>query len=344
MKRELFALLALCAFLMAGCVPVSNQEHPVIFRVHARSILTKTSYKDAFAEDGGKKYAVIEWNSGDKIRIYTPVSSPVTSEHSYPASDPTLLYSDYDVTDIQTTGHESKAELTQEGNGLLWNETGGSAKFYSVFPCNLDVSPSASGVEAVCSIPATQSGKKDALSIMPLTACQTVVSSQNGADVDLEFNPAFSTFHFQIKGDTGCGTLTLNSFTLSTSDESAYVAGTCNYSMDSRAFSSYGSSASKSVTVNFDPKPTITETDNTDIFIFTLPVDLTKLFIKVNYTKDGTIVEKNLALNLSGTPLNFDACHYFRIYGLAVPDKGIRFFLSPANVDELGDVSHTINY
>ena len=348
MKNYLFALIALCAML-GGCIPESDLGRPVKFSARARGVLTKTAYS-GFATDAetGTNYAVIAWSASDRIRIYSPSGGPVSSANLQSG----FYFYDYGLTGISTPdgGHVSEATLTQTGNGLVWASESGSAKFYSVYPYDLSVSPSGDEnqyLSALITIPETQDGGSD-ISGLPLVS-RAYANPDN--DVVLEFHPAFSTFEFRIKSDTGSGSITLNSFTLSTKDDpanTAYVAGKGYYNIESQNFT-YDSPLYRSATVTFSPKPVITESQETTFSIFTLPVKLSQMTITVNYTRNGVTAEKHLDLTKNGAWLTFHEQaygpgHFVRIYGLALKDD-FRFYMDPTFlVEPLGEKSHVINY
>lgn len=342
MKSKLSTILSIPAVVLslAACSRLSLDipgSHQVRFSANAGGIATKTAYGD-IVEDGGKKYAIIKWNEGDKIRVYTAEGADIESG----SSSSGFCYADYALSDIHQSGHASGAgKITAAGNGLKWASESGSATFYAVYPDTQGVVPSGEGgLSAQVTIPSTQSGTAD-IAGMPLVASKTAAY---GETVDLTFSPAFSTFEFIIKSDTGSGTITLNSVTLSTKDAAVYLAGQGEYDIDTEAFT-YGASPSRAVTVTFPtPKKVITESEGATFTLFTLPVTMSQLTLTVNYTKDGNLVEKHLDLNQGGTPITFQAGCYTRIYGLALPDTGIRLFLGAVSVDNLIDRPHEINY
>lgn len=344
MKSKLSAILSIPAVVLslAACSRLSldiPESHQVRFSAKAGGIDTKTTYGD-IVEDGGKKYAIIKWNEGDKIRVYTAEGADIESG----SSSFGFCYADYALSDIHQSGHASGAgKITAAGSGLDWKAESGSATFYAVYPAAQGViSSGGSGLSAQVAIPSAQSGTAD-IAGLPLVAGKTAAY---GETVDLTFNAAFSTFEFIIKSDTGSGTITLNSVTLSTKEDpgnTAYLAGTGEYNIGTGAFT-YGASPSRAVTVTFPTPKVITESEGATFTLFTFPVDMSQMTLTVNYTKDGNLVEKHLDLNQGGTPITFQAGCYTRIYGLALPDTGIRLFLGAVSVDDLIDTPHEINY
>ena len=341
MKSNLSTILSIPAVVLslAACsrlspdIPGSRQ---VRFSANAGGIATKTAYGD-IVEDGGKKYAIIKWIEGDKIRVYTAEGADIESG----SSSSGFCYADYALSDIHQSGHASGAgKITAAGSGLNWKAESGSATFYAVYPAAQGViSSGGSGLSAQVAIPPAQSGVTD-IAGLPLVAEKTAAY---GETVNLTFYAAFSTFEFTLKSDTGSGTLTLNSVTLSTKDAAVYLAGTGEYNIGTGAFT-YGASPSRAVTVTFPEPKEISESEGATFTLFTFPVDMSQMTLTVNYTKDGNLVEKHLDLNKGGAPIAFHAGCYSRILGLALPDTGIRLFLGAVSVDDLIDTPHEINY
>lgn len=346
MKCKLSAILSIPAVVLSltACsrlFPDILGSRQVRFSAKADGIATKTAY-DGLVDDDGKKYAIIKWNEGDKIRVYTAEGGDIESA----SSSSGFCYADYALSDIQPpSGHVSGAgKITAAGSGLNWKAESGSATFYAFYPETQSVIPSGGGgLSAQVTIPSTQIETADAIADLPLVAHKTAAY---GETVDLTFNAAFSTFEFIIKSDTGSGTITLNSVTLSTKEDpgnTAYLAGTGEYNIGTGAFT-YGASKFRAVTVSFPTPKVITESEGATFTLFTFPVDMSQMTLTVNYTKDGNLVEKHLDLNKGGAPIAFHAGCYSRILGLALPDTGIRLFLGNVSVDNLIDTSHEINY
>lgn len=337
MKRAVHvSITVLCASMMAACTPTPKAGSPVRFSASSDGFATRTSYH-GFYEDGGHEYAVIQWENHDPIRIYSPSTNVVQAENMFNGN---YCYADYVTTGIVTEGRYSTAKLQSSGNSMQWTSETGKAEFYGVYPNDNPVNVSGSKLRAQVSVPASQTGD-NTISSLPLVAYAANV--QQGNVVTLDFKAAFTTFEFTIKSDTGNGSLTLNSFTLATTKTSTYLAGTGNYQINNSTLATdYGSDKSQAITVAFATPRVITEQTATTFTIFTLPASLSDLTITVNYTKEGSTVEKKLSLaNNKGKTLTFAAGLYHRIYGLAVPDQGIRFY--PVTVDPLDGQSHIID-
>jgi len=336
------AFLAFILTLLSACTPMDTEggdRHSVKFKAQTKGVNTKTSY-DGFAEG----CAVIAWNNNDCIRLYSPAGGVISSSDS----ENGYFYADYtlDEDHITTSGRNSQAtNLTPappQPKGLLWTSDSGEATFYGVYPNTVGISPSGGHLRAVVNIPDSQDGS---VSSMPLVA-KTSAPVSSGGNVSLEFSAAFTTFEFTLKGDTGSGTLTLNSISLSTPNTSIHLAGTGFQDIDAGTFA-YNNGGSDTVIAKFDDpnKPKISEDLSATCYLFTLPLELSDLTLTVDYTKSGVNHVKSLALKQNGAFITFPAGKFIRIYGLAVPDTGgIRFFLSPDMVVPLGEESHVINY
>lgn len=331
-KVSFVFLVLACAASLSSCTQkLESFGNAVRFSAHSNGSTTKTQYAGM---DGS--FEIINWVSGDQIRIYSPEGGGITSSDKSSG----FFYADYTLSEIKTSGHISQAGTITPtaGNGISWVDGGGNANFFSVYPSTLAVSASGSKLGATVTIPESQNGS-NVISSLPLVAKTATVT--NGESVNLDFSPAFSTFEFTIKSSTGSGSLTLNSITLSSEDNS--VSGTGTYDIESGTFTP-GATQERKATVTFPTPVEVTESKETTFYLFTLPINLSKVTITVNYTKDYTTLEKKLKLQKDSSWLTFTAGHYTRIYGLAVPDTGIRFFLNDVIVDPLTDESHVINY
>ena len=333
----LLLAIAGIAFSLNACQSDIDYElHRVRFQARSAGGRTKTVYGDIV-----EGFKVIAWEAGDKIRIYCPDSAPVTGSDTPALSG--YIQSDYNLTGITAEGRISKAGLSPVGGqGLMWNDGSGKADFYAVYPYTNAVAVSGGKIAAKVEIPAVQDGGDDVSTLSLVAAAKNVAE---GDAVSLEFNPAFTTFQFTLKSGPGSGELALNSVTLSTTSSSAYVAGAGYYPIDGGTFE-YTGTPSKDVTINFNPAAVISEADAsaTTFTFFALPVDLTNMTLTVNWTKEGTIKEKSLRLNSNGSPIPFSAGDFINITGVAVPDLGIRLFVSGVEVHDLDHISHTVSF
>lgn len=337
-RKQHKRLLCLCACFMTLIACSSRLDlasNAVKFSADSHGAITKTTY-GGYSGD----YALINWQDGDVIRIFTPGGGSINSSRQTDG----FYYADYSLSDISISDHISSGQIAPAGetpeHGLMWGDQDAPATFYGVYPSTLDVSLSGSSLCAEITIPQSQNGT-DEISALPLVAEAT--PADYGDEVALSFLPAFSTFEFTIK--SASGEITFDSITLSTEDDPsnlAYVSGTCLYNLEDGSVT-YGSPKYRSATVSFSTKPTATETEETTFSLFTLPVDLSRMTITIQYTKDGFPSEKSLALNRNNLPIDFEAGKKIRIYGLALPG-GISLYMDPLYVVPLDDISHEINY
>ena len=270
----------------------------------------------------------------------------ITWTETPPQFDLNYYYADYEIDQVKDSAiHYHAASLKNVGgNGLTWVGTG-SATFYAAYPYNTLITanndkklrfavkvPGGNGNEPAGS----QSGDSTAVSGMSLLAKSTVSS---GSPVKLDFYPAFSAFQFVLKS-ADSRSLTLNSFELvssSTSDKE-WLTGYCYYDLNSTtiaegnspflansALSFEGTTdnpLSKSLKINLNQ--TITDSQEANFTLFTLPSALSNLSIKVTFTPDGgSQTTKTLKLqkkNNSGVMdwISFPAGHKARILGLAL--------------------------
>lgn len=345
MKNTLYACLAKFLILPAvmmtaltGCDPTRESgDRPVKFTARSNgSSATKTFYKDG---PGGSGKVRISWNESDKIKIFSPSGGSVqgaTTEAVHP-TDPAyklgLHYAVYGLREIDNgaAGAQSTARLVLAGenpNGLTWAGSG-DATFYAVYPHTTPYNAAGQGLSFVLTMPSAQSGDASGVASMPLVARTPDVES--GKAVNLAFNPAFSAFEIHLRSAAGSGDIDLHSFTLSQDNtgradsEKKYVTGTCYYNMEGAGIHyvtgtpavSGEQACSESVTVNLSGQ-SITETREVVFTLFTLPDELDRVSVTVNFTKDGRTKSRTLKLKRNNAWIRFPACHKARISGLAL--------------------------
>ena len=362
MKNSLFfssILLALALMVTASCDPTLENEggNKVKFTASTPTVpATKTAYGNTV-----EGFQLIHWSANDQLRIFSPnahvenagasgnqgSSGTASPWHSTdPAFSLNYSYADYEVTDIQTSGHKSTASLKNVGeNGLTWTGTG-NAVFYAAYPkSTLYTSNSAGKLRFAPFIPGgngdatpgTQDGDSTKVANMPLLAMKSVAS---GDAVKLDFYPAYSTFKFVLKSLNEA--LTVQSVELyidptgMTDTEKArmWLSGYCYFDLnalsnptDANYDSHYLANTalefeqqSKSIKVNLNNAP-ISTTDEAVITIFTLPCTIDHLCFRVNFTHDGASYSKMLRMTQNSGWLSFPAGHKAVITGLAVnPD------------------------
>ena len=345
-------LLAAVSTLLAACEPVSDGGRQVRFTASSGgSSMTKTQY-DGENENG--TYAIIAWGDTDKIRIYSPSTSSLQGSDGQTV-DPTAsgtpteynyVYADYGLTNITRSGHEDKANLdlsAGNANGLSWKTDGGSATFFGAYPSTTGISWYQGGLAFNVVVPGSQTITFDDsgvhtpdISSYSLLAMQT---ANNGEAVNLRFFPAFTAFEFHLKSKFD--EITLNSVTLTTAANDAYMTGTCIYNpalekkggeeeffIKNEKLYFFGSECSKSLTVAFPAETKITTNKEVSFTLFALPNDLSQMSITINCTVNGQTKDRKLNLKYSGGDwVTFPAGHKALITGLAL-DSGATWLLT----------------
>lgn len=318
--------LALClAALTALSASFSCEKTPgagsgVSFRAKADGTTTKTAYGDISGNT--QDYQMLNWVSGDVIRVYSPQAVKIytTNEH----------FADYKVDGVKTEGTTSVATLlsSDDGNGLGWQESG-THYFYSVYP-STDINGSSTitagtgnSVTVTGTIPATQTlswsgvlGTPDMRYAYMYASTSTAPQSQ----VDLTFRPRFTAFQFEI-GPGEHTSIHLTGFTLSTTDATRPLSGTFTISgvagSETLTCPTSGTGVSTSLSVSMDA--TLTTGNTLILTVFALPRELEHLSISFTGDEIGT---RSLALKQEGEYISFSACKKYRFYGLSFPKVG----------------------
>ncbi|MBQ6302383.1 MAG: hypothetical protein IJK75_08365 [Bacteroidales bacterium] len=367
-------LIASAAMLLSGCDQTQEMDgKKVQFSARSKGYpSTKTSYS-AYVTENNTVYQRINWEDGDRIRIYNP-----EKEGNLWAPDMTLVatvtdpnnpflklaYSDYvlreGTSDNRTISHDgrySKAKLFNNGdNGLTW--TGNTATFYGIYPIDQNRLVPHALVEdqsqqdhphllMEIKIPGAgtgtdvQTGDSTFVSTMPLLAKNTVA---NGGQVTLDFYPYFSAYEFNLKSKDQDVTIT----SLTVSAQTGFISG--HYYWDLTADTPDGAIVpglpkSNLGTQNPDTDRTITisgswtatTTQDANITIFGLPNDLGKITLTIKCTVGGSPATATLYL---GDDIKFDACKKTRIKGLQI--GGVwKIFIAAVGVDEWQEVGTT---
>ena len=334
-------VLAIATMVFTGCDPTLGFDgsRKVKFNVNSQSsVATKTT--SGAVQDG---YWIIDWASGDKIRIYSPDTGVVTGDGGTTTLTPTdpsyelgYNYADYTIDRVSRTGHVSGATLKNVGdNGLSWLSNA-SATFYGAYPnetliCSntdnrLRFAPVVPGVGT-----SGQTGSREFVTNLPLLAIQTV---ENGGDVTLDFYPAFSTYEFELSSFEDA--MTVYSFEFSSGTTTDYVTGMCYYDLNKLSSGSHflpnnligyeGSECQTSIKFDYGTEgKQITETSKLYVVVFTLPRAFTNPVIKVDCKVNGYRSTKKLVLKKTDTDLTFPAGSYANIKGVEVKGDFLRF-------------------
>lgn len=293
--KTLLYLLAAGSLLLAGCQKEDFGNTGGIRFKASSGIGTKTVYGDDVTESG-TTWQIIDWEVNDSIRIYSDkaVHRYATTQHFW----------DYEVTGKTISGHLSYATIqpsvyTVNGmrNGLVWADEPDSYFFYGISP-SVDCANGASGV-LNGSIPANQ-GEVSTSAKLPkygiLTAAQAITISsddygkenkvltlaENGPEVELRFEPAFTAFEFDLTAD---GATTLVDFTMTAEESLLTGPFTVTYGGTDGLTPTYAAASSgtgKSISVTFPANTVISPTADYKFTVFALPLDITGL--KITFT------------------------------------------------------------
>lgn len=340
-NKALFSTLLLTVVLtvLSSCDPTLMNEggRKVKFTASsATSTLTKTS--NGAITNG---YWTIDWNTGDKIRIYSPNTGIVTGDDGTATLTPTdpsqelpYSYSDYTIDRISRSGHVSSATLKNVGdNGLTWMSDQ-TATFYGAYPndvliCSTTDHKLRFAVEIPDAGTTGQTGVRDDVSKMPLLAIQTV---ENGGDVTLDFYPAFSTYELELNSFED--DMTIYSVEFSSGTTTDYVTGMCYYDLNKLSSGSHflPNSAinyeSGNPSIKFDFGTTgkaVSETQKMYLTFFTLPRAYTNPVIKVDCKVNDVRATKKLVLKKTDSDLTFPAGAFAMIKGIEVKGDFLRF-------------------
>lgn len=361
MKRTaIIVLLAAETLLLAGCQKVffGKAGEEIRFSASAGPAGTKTAYSNAFVTSDDKTIERIDWQVGDQIRIWSD-----NAEDRYHAGK---HYADYKVWgEISNSGARSTAHIVNAGNytaenpnydpgvpvpqdmandnvnGLVWGEAG-TYSFWGVYPAPADKTlPSGSVSGTTCtleaSIPADQ-GTGDPANIKDygyLTAAAVGVGK--GANVTLEFEPAFTAFEIQLLSDAD---LTIDRFTLSSAGKSLSGSFSVDYDGTARTFGDTNTAIANTVFAqnlgNLGP-----ETAPVTLTLFTQPMNEDQVFddlaVTLSLTVGGVSEERTLRLLKDGVGIPFAPLKKHRIKMLKIGDKWTATVI-PFGVETTGHV------
>ena len=327
-KNIIIILLTAATLILTGCQKIGPFENgnksTVNFSVVSSNVGTKTAYGETIYTSGEKKYESINWKAGDNIRIWSDVAVHRTI--------PDQHWSNYQVaadgTPDQTIAWYNNATLANEAdNGLAWGATG-EYKFHAVYPAQ---GISADGSTTDCTIPSAQTptftggvGKPDmSYAFMTASATATTSVAGEGADVILQFYPAFTAFEITLRSKEE--TIYLDSFSIQ-SEGGSPIAGAFTVEFDN-AIDKYTPSSEtgatqSQITVALN-NAELTTTADFKFTVLALPETFNDLSITFNVKKnasDTEIISRTLKLmNAAKTQyVTFTQCDKHRIYGLAL--------------------------
>ncbi|MBQ9174317.1 MAG: fimbrillin family protein [Bacteroidales bacterium] len=359
MRTRLSTIILACAAIAGAAMVSGCSKSP--FRLSGQAInfttraggsaSTKTAYgTDQEKEiDGVKRnFQALDWVTGDVITIASPqavVQNDADEAHA----------SNYVVT-VKTKGVPSTGSVQNESaNGLMWTDKE-SYDFYAVYPKTREgLTLNYTDGKVTATIPAEQeltgetttkdvtTGKgEDAVTItykvyqpdmqyayMTAVAKGVTETDEAGA-VELEFNPAFTAFEFNVSSIDD-EPIELTEFELlSPEGRSDKISG--SFTMTAGQLSTAAVSAgTQSVKVAMDE--TVKETEGLSFTVFTLPVVNTDA-LRIRFTsKDGEDATKTSWIDLkysddaekardnAGKALTFQPGHKYRINMLKLPSS-----------------------
>ena len=282
---------------------------------------TRTEYSGYI--NSSNDYERIDWVDQDPMTI-----NYVHGEASASAK--------YQVSGTITANQEkSQVDIEAASDKLTWTAGSGDHYFYAMYPSNgfkNNNTASLTGKSVQGTIPATQtvtlkSGSiyQPAMEYGYMVAYQKVAATSSSGVVTLPFRPAMTAFQFRFALNPGDSPQTLSSFEMSSE---AAIAGTFKFDItggDERGAtwnSVNTSSTSNKITVNFSgTAPTIEENKVLDFTVFALPVNISKVTIKLNFA-NGT--SKRLELKKNATTwFDFSATKKYLITNTKVPGEEI---------------------
>ena len=331
----------------------------VVFGTVSRSMSrpgSKTVYSGVVTE--GKER--IDWKVNDQFRVYSNAA-----KHRYLDQN----WADYKIAraeSITASGAESIVTFgdiynpgivpitknsTGSENGLVWGEAG-TYSFWGVYPVPAAVD--AKGGEGVfaCSIPTAQDADVDKnMGFAYMTAYQQVsTTSENGAPVELAFEPAYTAFQFII--ETQDDPITLKNFTLTSDSKSLSGDYTVKYNGTARTFEDANETAKKTITVDLGDQVISPATDSEAAKTVTFTVlaqpqtfnDLTISF-EVTVRDETDVQNRILVLSKGGAGVEFGALKKHILKGIAMPSDLWKIYYQPdiLNVDKWEEIGTTTN-
>lgn len=344
-------LLAVALTVVAGCDPTLNTEDGVGRKVKfSASSQASPSTKTVYGAMDGSTWQTISWQSGDKIRIYSPAGGsisgttvPTTSVD--PVFDLEYVYADYTIAAFENQGHVSKASLENvDPNGLTWTGSA-DAVFYGAYPGDRVSIATNTGNQLRFAFkvypgnygstdPNAQDGNPAGVKEMPMLSMAKI---GGGQDVEMDFYPAFSAFEVDIKSEID-DSFTIDWVELCT-DGTGFqpLTGLCYYDLNQLPAgatesgyphflqNSYLSTDNPGSSIKINLGATVSKTQAASFTFFTLPYTHTGLMLRVHSSKTnngGTEEsEKVLRLKKSGNWISFPAGHKAKITGVVIdPD------------------------
>lgn len=331
----------------------------VVFGTVSRSMSrpgSKTVYSGVVTE--GKER--IDWKVNDQFRVYSNAA-----KHRYLDQN----WADYKIAraeSITASGAESIVTfgdiynpgivpITKNSagseNGLVWGDPG-DYTFWGVYPVPAAVDAEGKAGKFTFSIPTAQDADVDKnMGFAYMTAYQQVsTTSENGAPVELAFEPAYTAFQFIIESQDE--SITLKNFTLTSDAKSLSGDYTVAYNGANRSFTDANDPPKKTITVDLGDQKISPATESAEAKKVTFTVlaqpqtfnDLTISF-EVTVRNETDVQNRILALTQNGTGVEFGALRKHIIKGIAMPGDLWKLYYQPdfLNVDKWVEIGTTTN-
>ena len=296
---------------------------------------TKAAYSDVVT--GGKER--IDWKAGDQILL-----AMKNDEENYAQQA-------YNITGITAEGFKSKAGLEADGggSGLEWGT--GDHYFWAAYPSSATLGTTT--ITGTIADTQTQrySTSTSGVSIFDsdqtlyLTAGKLVKEANIGDPISLDFDPAMTTFDFEVGSNTE-DDMMIRNFEMTTvyaesevtDDNLRALSGNFTATYDAfmvRSFSTTQADdtptddSNRNIKVNFDKQPAISQTKKVRFRVMALPQDIKGITIVFETTETdsgalGATINKTHKLRLKQTTpttdwITFDGCGKANITGLLIP-------------------------
>ena len=322
---------------------------------------TRTAYSGEFTEvtEGSTttKYERIDWlgsesNTPDRIKIGM-VKSMDTQNQSFASSV-------YVINEVNTADNGLKSVATVEpddANGLQWGDNEGLYRFMGVYPSSgtidydVSVDPVVGTVTGM-SIPDRQnvdatrmetetSGTMTNVKYLPNMSNAWMLADRvgvsEGADVVLQFYPAFTAFEFNIlcSDASSSDPVYIRSFTLSSASLDICGSYGATLAVDGGSSFTPPTEGNKSIMVNFDDPVEVSGSKSVTFTLFTLPRDLNDLSISITASRVSQLgtFTRTLALKQGNNFIPFEARKKHRIMAVSMPSGDFRLIFD-FQVDE----------
>lgn len=326
--------------LLAGCqkfgvgtaIRFSASTHP--------DATTKAAYSDVVTSNIER----IDWKAGDRIMLAMRNTE-----------NPTSTTQEYSINGISASGRYSKAglEVYGGGDGLQWGT--GKHYFWAAYPSTAALGSGSMTVTGTIADTQTQTytttnsgiAMYDSDQTLYLTAGKLVPESAIGDPISLDFDPAMTTFDFEVGSNTE-DDMMISSVQLTTEpaetevtdDNLRALSGDFTATYDAyfvRSLSTVPATVSnRSITVNFgSQQPALSQTKKARFRVMALPQNIQGITIVFNTTTDGTTNKSHkLSLKQSGSWITFPACGKANITGLLIPGAKWKITFSGPRVQQ----------